>query len=225
MPSYALVSEGITDQVILEKIIYTVIESITELEPDITILQPFRDATDNARQAKESFGGWEQVLEFCENPSKLTEALAFNDFLVIHIDTDCCEHKNFGIPLHQNGIEVSVDNLISNVREFIIKKLTTEFFSTYSGRVIFAIAVHSTECWLIPAHETQPDKKNRIKSCEHHLKRSLTKAGHDYQKTYDTYYSLSSCFNKIKNINSHRQHNRSLDVFISDLEALTLAYL
>ncbi|GAB5342593.1 hypothetical protein [Pseudomonas fluorescens] len=223
MPSYALVSEGITDQVILEKIIYTVIEGNTDEEPEINILQPFRDATDIARQAKESFGGWEQVLEFCENPIKLSDALEFNDFLVIHIDTDCCEHPNFGVPLHQGGVELSIDALISNVEDFIKNKLTYGFLATYSERVIFAIAVHATECWLIPAHESQPDKKDRTKSCEHHLKRSLAKSGQEYQKNYDIYFKLSSCFNKLKNINTHRRHNRSLDIFISNLEKASLA--
>ncbi|WP_339531538.1 hypothetical protein [Pseudomonas mucidolens] len=222
MPNYALISEGITDQVILEKIIYTIIEAASGEEPDINILQPYRDATDNARQAKESFGGWEQVLEFCENPTKLSEALAFNDFLVIHIDTDCCEHQNFGVSLHRDETEIPVDELIKNVEDLINKKLTANFTAVYSERVIFAIAVHATECWLIPAHEPLLKKKNRTKSCEDHLKRALAKSGNHFEKNHDTYFKLSSCFNKLKNINTHKQHNRSLEIFIDNLESSIL---
>lgn len=217
MPSFALVTEGITDQVVIERIIYTVIESSLGEEPDINILQPLRDATDAARQARDCFGGWEKVLEFCSNTQKLTEALEYNEFLVIQIDTDCCAHENFNVPYFRDGVELPAEQLVQDVIEFIEKKLTQDFLDEFSHRVIFAIAVHSTECWLIPFYTKLDRDKSKLKSCETHLKRSLSKANIRHEKNFQCYNSLSNCFNKNSDINDAKPFNKTLEMFIDSL--------
>jgi hypothetical protein len=89
VPTFALITEGITDQVVLESVIRANCRSMTTDEIDVVPLQPTRDATDTAR-AKD-FGGWEKIFEFCSSSARILEALDFNDYVVIHIDTDCAE--------------------------------------------------------------------------------------------------------------------------------------
>lgn len=222
MSSFALVTEGITDQVVIERIIYTIIEAETGDDPDINILQPLRDATDRARQDADSFGGWEAVLEYCCDNEKLTEALQFNDFLVIQLDTDCCEHKNFNVPLHKDGLELAPAQLIADVKTAISSRLSDEFKRNFLERIIFAIAVHSTECWLIPAYESSAQQKNKTKNCYHHLTRTLAKKDIRHEKTYEIYRKLSSCFAKEKNLTEHSNNNESLRIFIDTLRQLAL---
>ncbi|MBF6034008.1 phage tail protein [Pseudomonas sp. P155] len=221
MPSFALVTEGITDQVVIERIIYTVIESTLGEEADINVLQPLRDATDVARQARDSFGGWEKVLEFCSNNEKLTEALEYNEFLVIQIDTDCCAHENFNVPYFKDGTELSAEQLASDVEKFIGSKLTEDFLDKFGHRVIFAIAVHSTECWLIPFYTGLKRDKSKLKSCETHLKKALAKSDIRHEKTFQCYNSLSNCFNKNRDINDAKAFSRTLEIFIDSLTSKT----
>jgi len=116
VPTFALITEGITDQVVLETVIRANCHSMTTDEINIVPLQPTRDATDTAR-AKD-FGGWEKILEYCSSPNRILEALDFNDYVVIHIDTDCAEHPNFGVQLSQNGLERRVAEIINDVKTF-----------------------------------------------------------------------------------------------------------
>ena len=60
MPTFALVTEGLTDQIILEQILFGFFD-----DPDIVInpLQPLRDETDSNRVVTP--GNWHQVLEYC----------------------------------------------------------------------------------------------------------------------------------------------------------------
>ena len=78
MASFALVAEGITDQIVLETILSGYYD---EDDLEINPLQPLRDATDRFRQG--NFAGWELVFEFCSDQDRLAEALAFNDFFLL----------------------------------------------------------------------------------------------------------------------------------------------
>ncbi len=216
MPSFALVTEGITDQVVIEHLISTIIGNFSEEDADVNILQPLRDATDEARQAEGKFGGWEKVLEFCRNEARLTEALEFNEFLVLQIDTDCCGHVNFGVPFHKDGIELEALELINDVQNHI-KKSLGEFYQNNAERIIFAIAVHSTECWLMPFYAKEEHHKSREKSCVDHLTRALTKDNIKYEKTHTCYTSLCKPLKKYKTIHDNRLSNTSLSNFIDSL--------
>ena len=217
MSSFALITEGITDQVVIERIIYTIVDSVLDEEPDVNILQPLRDATDDARQAPGIFGGWEQVLEFCHDKQRLLEALTFNDFLVIQLDTDCCEHPNFGISLVKDGAEVPAENLIDSVQEKLHSILGDEFLQAYGERLILAIAVHSTECWLMPFYGTKAHDKCREKSCEHHLTQALIRQNTPYSKTHNCYSKLCHCFKKHRDLKEFMKLSKSLSIFIENL--------
>lgn len=220
MLSFALIAEGITDQAVLETLLEAHYRDEIGEEVDINPLQPLRDATDEARQDGESFGGWEKVLEFCGIPERLVEALELNDYIVIQIDTDCCEHVNFGVSYRDGGVDRSVSQLIEAVRENIVDRIGKACFLDYSDRFLFAIAVHSTECWLLPFHATSPAHVRKIVSCEAALKFSLGKAGRSLTKDYRNYLSLSSHFKNNEYRQAAIQNNESLALFVSSLPGL-----
>jgi hypothetical protein len=145
MATFALVSEGITDQIVLEKMIHTICSEMFDEGVDINPLQPLRDATDRATSAPH--GGWELVLEYCDD--KVGDALATNDYVVIHLDTDQGDHPNFGLGLTHQGADRPYDDLVADAVKIIADRLGNELYNAYADRLVFAIAVHTMESWLL----------------------------------------------------------------------------
>lgn len=217
MTSFALVAEGITDQVVLERIIETVIEAKGEDDVEIVHLQPIRDATDESRQG--AYGGWERVFEFCSSPERLREALIFNNYLVIHVDTDCCEHPNFGVSRTNGGVMRAQADLIADVRQALAGRLGQEFCNELGARLIFAIAVHNIEFWILPFYGDIRLSTGSI-SCEKKLKETLAKRRLTYKKDYQSFTALADCFSNYKEIERCKDKNYSLSVFIDSLLAI-----
>lgn len=210
MTSFALITEGITDQVVLTAILQA---TYTE-EPDINEVQPVRDETDNSRQG--SFAGWEKVLEYC-GLDFFQQDFIFNDYVIIQIDTDVAEHPNFGVPLTENGADITTGDLVNNVKEMIANKIGKEIYEKYKDRIIFAISVHSLECWLLPLFINDKKGASRLKNCENHLARALEKRGVPYVKDFRCYENLSKGFFQKKIFSLAESRNESLKIFISSL--------
>lgn len=157
MTTFALVCEGVTDQVVLERIIEQVCNDYFDGGIYVNPLQPKRDETD-ARSAPS--GGWELVLEYCR--SGVVEALESNDYVVIHIDTDCGDHINFGLDLTIGGVDKSCDDLVTDAANIIIKCIGIERYEAYFKRIIFAISVHTIESWLLLYYFGIDHPKNSI---------------------------------------------------------------
>lgn len=166
MASFALITEGITDQVAISAVLYGLYDN----EPEIRPVQPLRDATDEARQG--SFAGWEKVFEYC-SLDDFAAVFATNDYAVIQVDTDVCGHVNFPVALvDANGDRSPVD-LVAEVIAFIGSKISPAILGTYGHRIFYAVSVHSLECWLLPVHATAANDKRRTKNSEAHLQRIL----------------------------------------------------
>jgi hypothetical protein len=211
MISFALVTEGITDQAVLE----TILCGYYGEEPDINPLQPLRDATDESRQSEGSFGGWEKVFEYC-GLGDLQDALAFNDYLIIQVDTDCGEHPRFGVPLTSGGKDRPEIDIIDDVRKVLVSKLGDDFYQEFQDQILFAISVHSLECWLLPLHANTPKASSQTKSCANRLGRA---ARIELGKDYQAYKTLSRGYGKKAAIEKARQCSASFDVFLSSLPA------
>src|SRR5258705_8105680 len=119
MATFALISEGLTDPIILEHMIHQICSEMFDEGLDINPLQPLRDATDSAIAA--SHGGWELVLEYCEE--RVADALATNDYVVIHLDTDQGDHPNFRLPLTDQGADRTYDDLVTDAIKIIAARL------------------------------------------------------------------------------------------------------
>ncbi|TPL82361.1 phage tail protein [Mesorhizobium sp. B2-3-12] len=214
MATFALITEGITDQAVIEGILEAYCgESLGE-EIDVNFLQPIRDATDASRAL--SAGGWERVLEYCTLAERITEALAVNDYLVVQIDTDCSEHANFGVSQTENGVRRSTSEIVADVRTLIITKFGQKNFTQMSSRIFFAVSVHSLECWLLPLFANYSGKCREM-NCEDHLSRALSKRNLEHKKDYRSYRELARAFRKRKDVISAARHSESLKTFLDTL--------
>jgi hypothetical protein len=211
VPTIALVAEGITDQVVLDALL----QSFTEVE--LRYVQPPRDATDLARAG--DYGGWERVLETCAS-DEFKQALQFNDAIIVHIDTDDCEHANFGIALTQDGVDKSVQVLVEEVTAFLRRKIDATFLEEYKARIFFAIAVHSIDCWLLPLYGVTAADKSRTKNCFARLCHVVNaKHGSKCEKTVRCYQRLAKPLTKVKNLTAAAERNESLQLFLASLGA------
>src|SRR4051794_28026303 len=109
MPTFALISEGLTDQFVIERLVEVICSANFDEGVDINPLQPLRDVTDAVTAPH---GGWELVLEYCDNG--VGDALAANDYIVIHLDTDQGDHPNFGVALTDEGSDRPFCELIAD---------------------------------------------------------------------------------------------------------------
>lgn len=181
MATFALVSEGITDQIVLERIIEVVCADHFEGGVDVNPLQPLRDATDSKTAPH---GGWELVLEYCQNSA--SAALEANDYLVIHLDTDQGDHPNFGLALTDQGKDRACDVLVEDAIEIVKKRLGPEIYAAHADRFLFAISVHTMESWLLLCIFNYDEPKNSFYRLNKYLAKAdedlLTKESKRYQK-------------------------------------------
>jgi hypothetical protein len=85
MVTFGLISEGITDQIVLENILGGFFNTADIL---VKALQPLRDKTDENRM--QETGNWHKVLTYCQSEA-FREALTTNGadyYIIIQLDTD-----------------------------------------------------------------------------------------------------------------------------------------
>ncbi|MBC7858318.1 MAG: phage tail protein [Burkholderiaceae bacterium] len=210
MLSFALITEGITDQAVLEAILYGYYDE----EPEVNSIQPARDATDESRQG--NFANWEKVIEYCGSDI-FREIFLFNDYVIIQIDTDICDHPNLNIPITEGGKDRPAAELIADMKAHIVSKICPAIYDEFGDKIIFAISMHSLECWLLPLHIKEKRSASRTKNCEEHLKNTLKKDGVRCEKDYRTYQALAKGYEKRKNIDLGRTRNESFDIFLTSL--------
>ena len=215
MPSFALITEGITDQVVLEMILEGHYRDRSPVS--VNLLQPLRDETDRSRVATGTFANWELVLEYCSNRDHIQAAFEYNDYLIIQIDSDCGDHPNFGVPLTEGGQGRPAPLLVAEVRAKLIGKLGADLYDTYRDRIFFAICVHSLECWLLPLWEDQDGKKRRTLNCADHLQNALSRRKERFVKDYRTYRGLAGEYRKSGAITAAVGFNDSLKMFVESL--------
>lgn len=85
MITVGLVCEGPTDRAVIERMLDGLSGGRTQVNP-VQPPDPMRPGVD--------FGGWQQVFASISRKD-VSGALAFNDFVVVQIDTDVCEEPGF----------------------------------------------------------------------------------------------------------------------------------
>ena len=210
MTSFALITEGLTDQVTISSIL----TGHYGEEPDISEAQPLRDATDESRQG--SFAGWEKVFSYCKSELFLQQFYA-NDFVVIQIDTDVCGHKNFNVNLKLGNKDRPTADIIEDVKDHIIKNISREIYDKYKDRIIFAISIHSLECWILPLYGKTKIEKGRTRKCEDFLRDIIKRFDIQYEKTFDPYLEITKPFRTKKYLDHAVSCNQSLQYFIKSL--------
>ncbi len=214
MPSFALVTEGITDQKVIENILFGFFD-----DPDLEVnpLQPLRDQTDRNRTI--TFGNWHKVLEYCAS-EEFRGAFQFNDYVIVQIDTDVA--ADYGVSSRdEEGNEFSDEDMYERVREKLIAQIDPEFYANYVNRIVFAVSVQSIECWLLPLFFTD-SKKSKTVNCLNTLNQGLkTKKPYSidpHSKNSRYYEDISADYTKHKKLMSLCTSNLSLEAFIHELE-------
>lgn len=211
MTTFALIAEGATDQIVIERIIDQVCGDMFEDGVFINPLQPLRDTTDAVTAPH---GGWELVLEYCEN--RAADAFEANDYVVIHLDTDEGDHPNYGLPLTIGGADRSQADLVAGAIDIIKSKLGKRFLRDFGSRTIFAIAVHNVESWLLLCFFG----RNEPKGSHVRLNRALVKKGlPPAKKDIRTYANMSKSI-KGNSLAKMIKAQHSLTAFLVQLHAL-----
>ncbi len=215
MTNFGLITEGLTDQIVIESILAGYFNN-----PDIDIrpLQPERDKDDENKS--HNYGGWSQVFAYCES-NNFKEAFQFIDYIIIQIDTDVSEDYNIA---HQdeNG-EFTPQHLIEKVIDKFRDGIGEDFYNTNQQKIIFAISVHSIECWFLPLYYTDKQKKAKYKNCLNTLNYELSKQ-HKFTidknaKNPEYYREIAKQYGKHKVLMNHYQDNPSLKIFIEEIES------
>jgi len=209
MAKFALACEGVTDQIVIENILCGFYKEYDDLDEEIQPLQPPFDTT-TQKQLEGEFGGWEMLLAYLSE-KKFRDDVLNSEYIIVQIDTDISEHINFGVS--QN--DLSTEALIEKVIERLIAQIDSKkaFYEEHKSKIIFAISVHSLECWILPIYKNF--KNEKVSGCFETLQRESTKIKVD--KNYRIYDKLSQDFLKHKKLMKLVSKNSSFQIFIDKL--------
>ena len=203
MLKFGLISEGVTDNAVLENILIGYFNE--DISGYINHLQPLPSAS----------GGWSRVLKYCSS-SDFKNDFTDNDFMVIQIDTDKSFDAPFDVSHEENGVKLSVEQLIEKIKErfrrLFEEAFDTNFITEFNNRILFAIAIHSTECWLLPLYCKNNAKKAEIKNCYEQLNKKIK----GLQKTLKIYDTISADFCFPKKLKKASLENPSFKVFMEN---------
>lgn len=141
MRTVALICEGVSEIKMLTYI-------IEKYLGDNFVVNPIQPPLHGGKQT--AFGGWYQVLEHCETEIVNT-ALATNDYLVVQIDTDTCTQKGYDVNIDdESGNRIDDSVLYARVVERLKKNISADTLNKHHDRILYAICINETECWLLP---------------------------------------------------------------------------
>ncbi|MDQ7091887.1 MAG: AAA family ATPase [Methylococcales bacterium] len=169
------------------------------------------------------FSGWRNLLIYLESDIFREDVENF-EFMVIQVDTDVSNDGNehFNVPHYDSDNRaLSTKTLINNVTEKLIStidKNDTGFYPYYSERIIFAVSVHSIECWLVAHYSEQVETQECFKvlgTIKLPKKIPVTK-----KHNGRNYHRLSEPFLDRKNIDLVAKKNISFKAFIDKLPEL-----
>lgn len=212
-----LIAEGPADIAVLRNILKGWLGlqkyQVRDLRPDLQ-----SDETDMAmnpgQQSVLRHSNWELVLESCKEGSLIRNWLAApaegDRRVVIQIDTDTVEHKNFGLTRPSRKSRTYVLDLRNLVVEYL-----TQCLMGSTEDALFAVTVEETDAWVLLLHSdvkdsgSLPNPKGKLD----HAVRGL-KLPHDVYRRYD---ELSGGFRKRKTLAEVLKRNASLAAFLESI--------
>jgi hypothetical protein len=217
-----LITEGITDQHVLVPIVKSF---WPDLDIDFVRTPSSTDKTDK----QDGWGGWQLVLQKLESLD-VAELIQYNDLVVVQIDTDVSPMTGFDVP-HWDGEKLSPETLIEKVIQrlkFCLHPSPTEDQEKF---FIFAIGVHTLECWLVGLRDSQ-HKATKINDCLKHLNTALLKKKEETispndknnRKSQKVYEKLGNELAKPKVLKTQAPLNVGLQSFLAQLAAFKAAH-
>ena len=197
--TFAGIAEGITDQKVINNIL---VGYFNNRDINVNWLQP-------AKVGKS--GGHGEVTNYCRS-RKFKAAFDRNEYVIIHIDTDIS--PKLGVP-HQdkNGQLISPDQLIERVIAKFKEEISEDIYNQFANNIIFAIAVHSVECWLLPLH--CKEAKSETINCLNTLSKVFPEM--KKEKDYKHYQKISMDYSNNEFLLKLYPENPSLKIFIEQL--------
>lgn len=168
MPTIGLITEGPTDLQVLRLLLAGLCGSAYT----ITELLPVAGADGTYPPT-----GWTKVLSFIGDP-EFDDALNNRDFpidyVVSHLDSDSCELFMPPIP-HSDD----TNDVLTQIQQRLVQLMEAvapHFYATYAHRILFAVAVRSTECWLLPLFYNDNTRTKTV-NCLNSLNAALGRHG------------------------------------------------
>jgi hypothetical protein len=220
---FAIVAEGVTDHHVLTAVLDGFYEKY-DRELELRYEQPPIDAT--AEGGGYAPGGWTLVLDYFRQ-RKYLQALQFNRYLVVQIDTDVAEE--YGASAQVGSERLSPQQLVQAVIAKLCELLPTEVYDEVRPRLLFAIGVDEIECWLLPLVFDRSEKQTRTKTTgclqaiDHKRRRqsepTLDRGG-GRGKNPDVYRTLAKALTKRKTLDEACRLNAGFQHFVEQLEGL-----
>ena len=219
MASIALICEGASEVKMLTYI-------VTRYLGDEIVVNAIQPAlTQQGRQANE--GGWLEVLNHC-NDDTINAVFATNDYLVIQIDTDACAQVNYDVDVYdENNRKVADGVLYERVRSRLLKDLSAGIQTKYADRILFAICINETECWLLPLYyENDAKKRCATTNCIYILNQRLQTEGMGIPDKAKNTPEAIQVYNKVlkslkkKDIPRIAQYNYGFLKFVEQMEGI-----
>jgi len=204
MKKFALACEGSTDKVVIKNILRGYF-SIQNPQKDIAELSPPE-------------GGWRPLLTYLTR-ERFREDVENHEYIILQIDTDVS--IDFDIAHTDTlGNKLTTNQLIEKVVEKLISQMNSgqiDFYHDYAEKIIFAISVHSIECWLMVYHA----EPINLLDCFNEL-RKVKFPNMQVAKKVRNYEYISQPFLEREIIELVAQKNESFKHFIQQLQPISL---
>lgn len=219
MASIALICEGASEVKMMTYI-------VTRYLGDEIIVNAIQPAL-NRQGRQANVGGWLEVLNHC-NDDTINAVFATNDYLVIQIDTDACAQVNYDVNVYdENNQKVADDILYERVRSRLLKDLSAGIQTKYAERILFAICINETECWLLPLYyENDAKKRCATTNCIYILNQRLQTEGIGIPEKAKNTPEAIQVYNKVlknlkkKDIPRIAQYNYGFQKFVEQIEEI-----
>lgn len=213
--NFALITEGVSEYRIIKHILT---KFFKDSDPVIYPIQP-----KIVNEKQEVIGGWNEVLKYCER-EEIRSILVENEYLIIQIDSDQSATKPFNIShSKEGGIAKTDEELYNEIRDKLKDLVKPDIMNSYDSRIIFAICIHTIECWLLPIYYID-HHKSATRNCLNVLNVILRNKGSNAipigknsPNGIRAYNEVLKGWRKREDIIKSSKHNVGFDKFIDDL--------
>lgn len=143
-----------------------------------------------------------------------------NDYVIVQIDSGTCADWDEGIK-HIGDNESQVEVFVQQIVKVLIKKIGEDFYNQNKNKIIFAIAVHDIECWVLPFISDKASDQSKMVNCFKTAEQIAVKQGFSlHRKNYEDgkhYENLSKGMKKQKDLIRLHALNPSLKIFVDNL--------
>lgn len=155
----------------------------------------------------------------CEGPSirrgDVGGALAFNDLVIVQIDTDVCEQPGFDVHRREDGRELTEAELAERCAARLRREIVEHDPDADLTRVVFATCVNELECWLLLHLSDRKPKTTGCLQAADTVLRKQTLAAKDVR----AYEAAAKDLRHRKGLDPLRGRSPSLDALLADLAA------